>query len=107
MASGLLSGRMSAERVAQMDDTDWRKRSDAFNEPQLSRNLALAELLASIGRSHDATAGEVAIAWVLRQRGVTAAIVGMRSPEQVAGVVHGGEITLSDEELARIEAFVQ
>jgi aryl-alcohol dehydrogenase-like predicted oxidoreductase len=107
MASGLLSGRMSAERVKQMDDTDWRKGSDAFNEPQLSRNLALAELLASIGRSHDATAGEVAIAWVLRQRGVTAAIVGMRSPEQVAGVVHGGAITLSDEDIARIEAFVQ
>ncbi len=105
MASGLLSGRMSAERVARMDDTDWRKRSDAFNEPQLSRNLALAELLASIGRSHDATAGEVAIAWTLRQPGVTAAIVGMRSPEQVVGVVHGGAITLSDEELSRIEAF--
>ncbi len=105
MAGGLLSGRMSADRVRQMDDTDWRKRADAFNEPQLSRNLALADLLAEIGREHDATAGEVAIAWTLRQHGVTAAIVGMRSPDQVAGVIRGGEITLSDDEAARIEAF--
>lgn len=105
MASGLLSGRMSADRVKQMDDSDWRKRADAFNEPNLSRNLALADLLTEIGRGHDATAGEVAIAWTLRQHGVTAAIVGMRSPDQVAGVIHGGEITLSDDELARIDGF--
>ena len=105
MASGLLTGRMSAERVRRMDESDWRKRADAFNEPQLSRNLALADLLTEIGRAHDATAGEVAIAWTLRQPGVTAAIVGMRSPEQVAGVMHGGEISLSDEEISRIETF--
>ena len=106
MASGLLSGRMSAERVEQMDDSDWRKRADAFNEPQLSENLALADLLAEIGRRHDATAGEVAIAWTLRQQGVTAAIVGMRSPEQVAGVIHGAGISLTGDELARIDEFV-
>ena len=105
MASGLLTGRMSAERVKQMDDTDWRKKADAFNEPALSRNLKLADLLAEIGRAHDATAGEVAIAWTLTQPGVTAAIVGMRSPDQVSGVIHGGEIRLTDDDLSRIQGF--
>lgn len=103
MASGLLSGKMSKERIASMDDTDWRKKSENFTEPKLSKNLALADLLSDIGRDHNCTAGEVAIAWTLQNPAITAAIVGMRNPSQVDGVIHAGEIELSREDLTRIE----
>src|SRR5947209_4235172 len=45
MASGLLTGTMTAERVANLPDNDWRKHDPNFQEPSLSRNLALANLL--------------------------------------------------------------
>ena len=105
MKSGLLSGRMTRERVAAMPSDDFRRRTPNFQEPLFSRNLELAELLRAIGARHGRTTGEVAIAWTLRRPAVTAAIVGMRSAEQVSGVIGAAEFRLSPEELAEIEDF--
>src|SRR5439155_25279792 len=105
MRSGLLSGAMSKERVAAFPADDFRRRVPHFQEPQLSRNLALAELLRAIGQRPGRSPGEVAIAWVLRRPEVTAAIVGMRSAKQVDGVIGAAEFRLADEEVAEIESF--
>ncbi|MBS1808124.1 MAG: aldo/keto reductase [Acidobacteria bacterium] len=105
MASGLLSGKMTKERVENFPENDWRKRRDFFQEPQLSRNLALADKLKEIGARHGRTAGEAAIAWTLRRPEVTGAIVGIRTPEQVAGVIGAGEWRLSQDEINEIEAM--
>src|SRR5437016_5021087 len=94
MKSGLLTGKMTRERVAALPEDDFRRRAPAFQEPQLSRNLTLAELMKKIGAAHGRTAGEAAIAWVLRHPAVTAAIVGMRSAEQAAGVLGALEFRL-------------
>lgn len=104
MASGLLSGKMSRERISAMPKDDWRRRSAMFNEPQLSRNLDLVEKLREIGERHGRTAGEVAIAWTLRRPEVTGAIVGARRPEQLGGVIGAATFRLSAEELAEIDA---
>src|SRR4029078_1296030 len=87
MKSGLLTGKMTQERVANLPEDDFRRRAPAFQEPQLTRNLALADLMKQIGERHGRSAGEVAIAWTLRHAAITAAIVGMRSAEQVHGVI--------------------
>jgi aryl-alcohol dehydrogenase-like predicted oxidoreductase len=105
MKSGLLTGAMTRERVAAMPEDDFRKRTPNFKEPLLSRNLELAGLLATIGRRHGKTAGEVAIAWTLRHPGVTGAIVGMRSAKQVDGVIGAAEFRLSKDEIGEIERF--
>jgi aryl-alcohol dehydrogenase-like predicted oxidoreductase len=105
MKSGLLTGKMTKERVANFPADDFRKRALAFQEPQLSRNLQLAETMKTIGERHGRTPGEVAIAWTLRRPELTAAIVGMRSAEQVQGVIGAMEFRLGDEEIAEIEAF--
>jgi aryl-alcohol dehydrogenase-like predicted oxidoreductase len=102
MKSGLLSGKMTRERVAGLPEDDFRKRAPAFQEPALSRNLNLAEKMKAIGARHGRSAGEVAIAWTLRHPAVTAAIVGMRSVEQVKGVIGAMEFRLSDAEVAEI-----
>jgi aryl-alcohol dehydrogenase-like predicted oxidoreductase len=104
MASGLLSGRMTRERLASLPDGDWRRRSQQFQEPRLSRALELVEALREVGAAHGRSPGEVAIAWTLRHPAVTAAIVGVRSPEQVDGVVGAADVRLSDDEAARIDA---
>jgi aryl-alcohol dehydrogenase-like predicted oxidoreductase len=78
-----------------------------FQEPLLSSNLELAELLRTIGKRHGRTPGEVAIAWTLRHPAVTGAIVGMRSAQQVDGVIGAADFRLSQEELAEIDRFRQ
>jgi aryl-alcohol dehydrogenase-like predicted oxidoreductase len=103
MKSGLLSGKMTKERVAAMPEDDFRRRAPAFQEPQLTRNLALADVMRSIGARHGRSAGEAAIAWVLRNPAVTAAIVGMRSAEQTEGVIGAMELRLSPKEIAEID----
>lgn len=107
MASGLLTGKMTAERIAAMPEDDWRRRASQFQEPKLSRNLRLVELLREIGDAHKAQPGVVAIAWTLRNPAVTAAIVGARRAAQVDGILPAATFRLSAEEAARIDAFVK
>jgi aryl-alcohol dehydrogenase-like predicted oxidoreductase len=107
MVSGLLTGKMTAERIAEMPADDWRKRSPNFNEPKLSRNLKLVEVLREIGKAHNVEPGVVAIAWTLRHPAITAAIVGARRPDQVDGVLPAAAFRLSAEEIERIEAFLR
>ncbi|HEY4360706.1 MAG TPA: aldo/keto reductase [Bryobacteraceae bacterium] len=104
MKSGLLTGAMTRERIAALPEDDFRKRAVAFQEPNLSRNLALADKMKEIGARHGRSAGEAAIAWTLRNLAVTAAIVGMRSVEQAKGVIGAMDFRLSDEEAAEIAA---
>ncbi|MEO7143234.1 MAG: aldo/keto reductase [Bryobacteraceae bacterium] len=106
MKSGLLSGKMTRDRVAAFPADDFRRRTPNFQEPLLTRNLELAELLRGIGKRHGRSTGEVAIAWTLRRPAVTAAIVGIRSPEQVDGVIGAAEFRLNAAELKEIEEFM-
>ncbi len=105
MHNGLLSGRMTRERIAALPETDWRVNfNPAFREPHLTRNLEFVEFLREIGDRHGRSVAEVAIAWTLRHPAVTAAIVGARSAEQVDGFVGAMEFRLSESEIAEIEA---
>lgn len=103
MASGLLTGAMTRERAASLPADDWRRRSPEFNEPNLTRNLALVERLRAVGKRLGRSAGEVAIAWALRNRAVTGAIVGARTAAQADGVMGAAELRLSDADVAEIK----
>jgi aryl-alcohol dehydrogenase-like predicted oxidoreductase len=103
MASGLLTGAMTRERAAKLPKDDWRSKDPEFNEPKLSRNLALVERLREIGKRHGRSAGEVAIAWTLRNPTVTGAIVGARNARQADGVMRAGGLVLTDKEVSEIE----
>jgi aryl-alcohol dehydrogenase-like predicted oxidoreductase len=106
MASGMLTGRMTKERIQQMPDDDWRRNDANYQEPHLSRNLDLAHLLQEIGQAHNVPAGVVAVAWTLRNPAVTAAIVGARHPSQIEDLVAAAEFRLSDSEEKEIEKFL-
>src|SRR5439155_24172556 len=99
MASGLVPGGMTPERVAHRPEGDWRKHSPDFNEPKLSTHLALVERLRAIGKRHDCFPGAVAVAWTLRHPAVTAAIVGARKPEQVDDVIAAAAVRLTQSDL--------
>src|SRR5271154_6729562 len=105
MASELLTGAMTRERIEQLPADDWRRNNPDFQEPLLSRNLRLVRLLKAIGAKHGRTPAEVAIAWVLHNRAVTGAIVGARKPGQIKGVLGAAGLRLSLTEVAEFEAF--
>jgi aryl-alcohol dehydrogenase-like predicted oxidoreductase len=104
MQAGLLTGSMTRERIAALPEDDWRRRSDDFREPLLSRNLELQHLFAHIGAPHGHSAAVVALAWALRRPEVTGAIVGARSAAQVDGFEAALTFRLSSDELAQIDA---
>lgn len=105
MRSGLLTGKMTRERIAAMPDDDHRQHVPDFQEPRLSRNLEFVELLRSIGAKHNCSPGEVAIAWTLKNPGISGAIVGMRNASQASGVLGAATLQLSGEDIAAIEGF--
>jgi aryl-alcohol dehydrogenase-like predicted oxidoreductase len=107
MKSGLLSGKMTRERIAKLPPDDFRPRTVSFKEPLLTRNLGLVEVLRGIGDRHGRTPGEVAIAWTLRDPVITGAIVGMRSADQAKQIVRSAEFRLSPDEVREIEAYLK
>lgn len=107
MQSGLLTDRFTAERVRAFPEDDWRRRSPDFLPPKLGRNLALRDGLRPIAERHGTAVAGIAIAWTLAWSGVTAAIVGARTPEQVDGWIDAGSIELGREDLDDIAALVR
>jgi aryl-alcohol dehydrogenase-like predicted oxidoreductase len=93
MQSGLLSGSFSRERARRLPLDDRRRRDPEFKEPRLEANLAVAERLRPIAERCGTTVAAVAVAWVLAQPGVTAAI-GARRPAQVEGWLAAGDLEL-------------
>jgi aryl-alcohol dehydrogenase-like predicted oxidoreductase len=106
MQSGLLTGAMTKERIAKMPQDDFRRNTKQFQEPLISRNLELVELLRGIGKAHGVEPGVVAIAWTLHNPAVTAAIVGGRSAKQVEGVLPAATFRLTEAEFAEIGKFI-
>jgi aryl-alcohol dehydrogenase-like predicted oxidoreductase len=95
MQSGLLTGAFTEARAAALAKDDWRSRSPEFQPPRLQQNLALADAMRPIAARHETTVGAIAVAWTLATPGVTAAIVGARSPDQVDGWIASGDLELT------------
>jgi aryl-alcohol dehydrogenase-like predicted oxidoreductase len=103
MGSGMLTGAMTRERIAELPEGDWRKHDTRFNEPQLSRNLDLVERLTTVADRYDTTPGAVAVAWTLHNPAVDGAIVGFRRPDQVDPILAAGSLELTAEDIDEIE----
>jgi aryl-alcohol dehydrogenase-like predicted oxidoreductase len=106
MQAGLLTGKFTRERVANLPDEDWRKRDPHFRELELSANLALVEKLRPIAERNGRTVAQLAIAWVLRRSEVTAAIVGARRPSQIEETALAADWVLSAEDIAEIDTLL-
>jgi aryl-alcohol dehydrogenase-like predicted oxidoreductase len=103
MGSGMLTGRMTRERIASMPDDDWRKRDPRFRDAELSRNLEIVDRLRVVAERHDTVPGVIAIAWTLRNTAVDGAIAGFRSPDQVDPLLEAANLELSEDDVTTIE----
>jgi aryl-alcohol dehydrogenase-like predicted oxidoreductase len=103
MGSGMLTGRMTRERIDGLPEDDWRKHDARFQEPQLSRHLEQVERLKAVAERYDTTPGAVSVAWTLRNPAVDGAIVGFRRPDQVDPILTAAGLELTDDDVATIE----
>ena len=106
MQSGLLTESFTADRVSALANDDWRRQAPEFQHPRLSRNLGLRDALRPIAQRHGTSVSAVAIAWVLAWPGVTGAIVGARSAEQVDGWIGAASLTLAPADLNSIATAI-
>jgi aryl-alcohol dehydrogenase-like predicted oxidoreductase len=104
MQSGLLSGRFTRERAESLPGNDFRTQIPWFSEPELSRGLALQDALRPIAERHGVSVAAIAIAAVAAWPGVTGAIAGARSADQVDGWVAAGTLALTDDDVTDIRA---
>ena len=107
MQAGILNDRFSLERVTQLAPDDWRRKTREFTSPRVERNIALRDALKPIAQRHGTTVAAIAVAWTLVWPGVTAAICGARSPDQIDGWVGAGKVKLTAEDLNQIAAAVK
>jgi aryl-alcohol dehydrogenase-like predicted oxidoreductase len=103
MGSGMLTGGMTRERVETLPDDDWRRHDLRFQEPQLSKHLALVKRLELVAARYHTSPGAVAVAWTLCNPAVDGAIVGFRSPAQVDPILSAANLDLTDQDLTEIE----
>ncbi|HMO34898.1 MAG TPA: aldo/keto reductase, partial [Gemmatales bacterium] len=107
MGSGLLTGTMSRERIAQLPADDWRRNSVHYQEPRLTRNLQIAEEVKRVAQEFGRSAAEVAVAWVLAHPAVTGAIVGARQPGQIRGFIGAMHWQLPAEAVTRLASIAE
>jgi aryl-alcohol dehydrogenase-like predicted oxidoreductase len=98
MMSGLLTGAFTRDRVAALPKDDWRRTSADFTT-NLDANLAVADALRTVANRHDISQPAAAVAWTLAFRGVTGAIVGARSPQQVDGWLAAARTELTSDDI--------
>ncbi|MFC4618759.1 aldo/keto reductase [Camelliibacillus cellulosilyticus] len=103
LASGLLSGKYTTETVYTNDDARYKR----FKSEKYRDNLLKVDQLKALADKKKTTLSNLALAWLLAQKGVTAVIPGGRRPEQARGIVQADDLTLSREDLKNIDAILK
>jgi aryl-alcohol dehydrogenase-like predicted oxidoreductase len=107
MQKGLLSGKMSKERVTNLDKDDHRRKDPMFSEPQLGINLDFVEKLKPIADQYDCSVAQLSIAWTLRHPEITAAIVGARKPQQIRETIKAADLKIDHHDLEKIDQLLR
>jgi len=100
LTSGLLSGNYTYETT--FDEGDWRSRSKAHTGEGLRSNVDKANKLKAVASRLGLTLPQLAVAYVLAHPALTSAIVGVRKPDHILGVLPAAEVRLEEADLAEI-----
>jgi aryl-alcohol dehydrogenase-like predicted oxidoreductase len=104
LGRGFLSGAIRSR--ADLEPEDWRLKNPRFTDEAIATNSRLADLVGEIAKELDATAAQVALAWVLSRNASIAAIPGTRKIERLEENWRSQELALRPEHLQRLESMV-
>jgi len=102
LASGFLSGTVSAEDVYTGDDV--RRVITPFAEDNIRANQPLVDLLMDVARRKAASPAQISLAWMLHKKDFIVPVPGMRKLERIRENLGDADVDLTDEEFAQIEA---
>jgi len=99
LAGGFLSGKYTRNSEKSGDN-----RRDNFDFPPINKEKAydIIDVITEVGKTHNVSAAQVALAWVRQQPGITSTIIGAKNADQLKDNIKSIEITLSGDELNRI-----
>jgi len=106
LRSGILTGKFTHDRLAQLAPNDWRRRDPDFQEPRFSVNVRFMEKLGAMARRFGRPVSQLATAWVITHPEITAAIVGARHPSQIETSAPAGDWALTGDALAEIDLLL-
>jgi aryl-alcohol dehydrogenase-like predicted oxidoreductase len=104
LGRGFLTGKIRSVDDLQEDDSR-RQRFPRFERENLEANLALVEQVEAVASRHDATPGQVALAWVLSRGDDVVAIPGTKRVERLEENLGALELALTDEDLAELDGL--
>ena len=101
LARGLLAG----SRTRDGEKLTERAKTDAFADYLYSsQDFDVIDAVSAIATERNVPMAQVALAWLLAQPGVTAPIVGATKVQHVVDAIAAGELSLTEEEISRIQA---
>ena len=104
LGRGFLAGAIRSRNDLQPGD--WRLKNPRFTAEALARNSRLAELVVEVAKEIEATAAQVALAWVLSRDVPLAAIPGTRSTGRLEENWASQDITLRQDHVDRLTSLV-
>jgi len=104
LASGILTGKYAKDQS--FDDWRGKKNFGVFQEAKWESAMAKTEKLKEIAEDYGFTMSQLAIRWVIEQKGVTSAIVGCNSPEQVEENILAVELRIDKSFIPAIESAI-
>lgn len=102
LAGGLLSGKFQRGK----DAPETSRHLADWDEPPVhdrERLYDIVDVAVRIGEAHGVSAAQVSLAWLLRKPGVTSLVVGARKEEQLTDNLAAAELSLTDDEIARLD----
>lgn len=107
IGAGVLTGKFKERPIFPETDTRSRFYAKFFTEEAWPKTAALVDVLSDVAASRGKPTVHAAINWVLAQPGMTVALVGAKTPEQVRMNAEAGSWEMTAEEVARIEEAYQ
>jgi len=101
LGRGFLTGRIRSPE--DLDEDDFRRQNPRFSSENFERNLELVDRVREIAAEKEVTPGQLALAWVLHQGEDIVPIPGTKRRSYLEENVAAAEITLSDDELERLD----
>ncbi len=98
LASGFLSGKYRSK-----EDLADRKRGDVVSKYLNERGLRILAALDEVSAHHEVQPADVALAWLIGAKGVTAPIASATTTAQVEGFARAATLALSEEERALLD----
>ncbi|MGW8134874.1 aldo/keto reductase [Sphingomonas zeae] len=102
LGRGFLTGQIT--RREDLPEGDYRRNDPRYSEENFDRNMKVVEVVKSIAAAHDASAAQVALAWLLAQGDDIVPIPGSKRRVTLEDSMKAAELTLSPDELATLDA---